>query len=451
MTVREFFDPRTRGSSWRVEAMAGVTTFMTMAYIIAVNPGILQAAKMDLRQATIATCLAAAAGTLLMAFLADYPFAMAPGMGMNALFAYEICAGPGGASWQVALGIVAIAGMLFVLLTLVGVREGLIRAMPECLKYGFACGIGLFISLIGLKNAGIVASHPATYLTLGNLLANCGAPLVALGVTLIAGALFVRKVRGALLIGIALMAGYALVTGQVPLGAIGREGVVSAPKLSGSFLALDLRGALALKWLVPILVLLFFGVFDAMGTLVGVGELGGFMKNGELPRARRALLADSLGTVAGACLGTSTVTAYIESSAGVAEGAKTGLANLFTAGLFVLAAFFAPLVVPFAQLGWVTAPALVVVGVLMLQTVTRIRLEDFTEALPAFAAMTVMPFTFSISNGLVAGFVSYAGVKLFAGRGREVHWIVYALAVVFAVGFAAIKLAEHLGSAPGAA
>jgi AGZA family xanthine/uracil permease-like MFS transporter len=449
MTVREFFDPRTRGSTWRVEATAGVTTFMTMAYIIAVNPGILQAARMDLREATIATCLAAAVGTLLMAFLADYPFAMAPGMGMNALFAYEICARDG-ASWQVALGIVAIAGVVFVLLTLVGVREGLIRAMPECLKYGFACGIGLFIALIGLKNAGIVASHPATYLTLGDLLAAKGAPLVALAVTLIAAALFVRRVRGALLIGIVLMAGYALGTGQVPLGEIGKEGVVSAPRLSASFLALDLRGALALKWLVPIFVLLFFGVFDAMGTLVGVGELGGFMKNGELPRAKRALLADSLGTVAGAALGTSTVTAYIESSAGVAEGAKTGLANLFTAGLFVLAAFFAPLVVPFAQLGWVTAPALVVVGVLMLQTVTRIRLDDFTEALPAFAAMTVMPFTFSISNGLVAGFVSYAGVKLLAGRGREVHWIVYALAAIFAVGFAAIRIAEHLKGAAGA-
>ncbi|MHC4914723.1 MAG: NCS2 family permease [Planctomycetota bacterium] len=445
--VHAYFDPRTRGSSWRVEALAGLTTFMTMAYIIVVNASILgdrllpESARMAHRQAVLATCLAAALGTLLMGFLADYPIALAPGMGLNAFFAYEIAAAKGG-SWQIALGVVFLAGLLFFLLTMLGVRKSLMRAVPACLKYGFACGIGIFIAFIGLEKAGISVRPvgPGPPVALGELTANSGAPLVVIGLAVLTGALLARKVRGALLIGIGLAAVYA-----VSLGKVKYVGFAAVPEVSGTFLAMDLAGAFRVEWLAAIFILLFFDVFDTMGTLIGVGELGGFVKDGQLPRAQRALLADSLGTLGGAVLGTSTVTSYIESASGVAEGGRTGLANLFTAGLFVLAAFLAPLVEPFARVGWVASPALIAIGVFMLRTVKKIDMEDVTEALPAFAAMVVMPFTFSIANGLVAGFVCYSGVKLLSGRGREVHPWIYTLSAILAVGYVFLKVFPQAG------
>ncbi len=433
--LERLFKLRENGTNARTELIAGATTFMTMAYIVFVNPAILSSAGgagMDFRAVMAATCLSSALATLLMAFLANYPIALAPGMGLNAYFSFLIC-GKMGVPWDVALGIVFISGLVFTFLTLVRVREMILTAIPDAIKLATAAGIGLFIAFIGLKDAGIVQDDPATFVTLGNL--HSAPALVALFGLAVTAVLMALGTRGAIFWGI-------LVTGLAGIvaGVVRFTGVFALPTIGATFLKMKPLGALRLEYLTPIFVLLFFDMFDTVGTLVGVGERAGFIKDGRLPRATQALLSDSLGTMMGAALGTSTTTSYIESAAGVSAGGRTGLSNVFTAALFLAALFFSPLaqmfgggceVAPGVFLYPVTAPALIVVGCLMMGCVTKIEWDDYSDAIPAFLTLIVMPLTFSIAHGLAIGFISYSIVKALSGRAREVHWLVYVLAGLF--------------------
>ena len=408
---------------------------MTMAYIIIVNPQILSSpagAGMDFTAVAAATCIGAAFGTLLMAFLANYPIALAPGLGLNAYFSFIIC-GKMGVPWQVALGIVFISGVVFTCLTLARVREMIVNAIPAPLKFATAAGIGLFIAFIGLKDAGLVRADPVTYVTLGDL--HSGPTLLALFGLVATSALMAGKVKGAIFWGILLTGAAGIAVGMVRF-----TGVFAFPSLAPTFLKMRPIEALRLEYLAPIFVLLFFDMFDTVGTLIGVGEQAGFMKDGKLPRVNQALISDSIATMAGAPLGTSNVTSYIESAAGVSAGGRTGLANVFTAGLFLLALFFSPLVQMFGSghevaegvvLHPITAPALIIVGCLMMKCVTRIEWTSYSDAIPAFLTLIVMPLTFSIAHGLAIGFISYPLVKALSGRAREVHWLVYLLAGLF--------------------
>jgi len=419
----------------RREMIGGTATFMTMAYIIIVNPQLLGApsgANMDFNAVMAATCISAAVGTLLMAFLANYPIALAPGLGMNAYFSFLIC-GKMGVPWPIALGIVFITGVVFTVLTLVRAREMIVNAVPPPIKYAAAAGIGLFIAFIGLKDAGIVEGDPATLVTLGDL--HQAPTILALFGLAVTGGMMAARVRGAILWGILITGLAGVVTGLVKF-----TGVFALPSIEPTLFRMRPLAALRVEYIVPIIVLLFFDMFDTVGTLIGVGEQAGFMRGGKLPRVNRALLSDSLATMAGAPLGTSNVTSYIESAAGVAAGARTGMANLVTAGLFIVALFFSPLVQMFGRgfestggliLHPITAPALIVVGCLMVKVITRIDWDDFSDAIPAFLTFIVMPLTSSISHGLAVGFISYPLIKALSGRAREVHWLVYVLAGVF--------------------
>jgi len=427
--LNRFFKIEEAGSTIRTEMIAGVTTFMTMAYIIFVNPAILsQGAGMDFNAVMVATCISAAAATMIMALLANYPIAQAPGMGINALFSYQLCASMG-VHWTIALGMVFLSGSLFMLLTVVKLREVIFEAIPEAIKYGIAAGIGTFIAFIGLKEAGIVAPHPSTFVTMGNLTAP--PTLVAIAGLVLTSIMMARRIKGAILAGILFTGALGIITGIVEY-----KGLVSPiPSMAPTFLKLDIRGALHITFIMPILTILFLNMFDTIGTLIGVGEQSGLLKNGKLPRAGKALFSDALGTTLGSLCGTSPVTSYIESAAGVSEGGRTGLANMITALLLLLSLFFSPLASMFGGgysregsemvLHPITAPALIVVGSLMMHTITKIRWAAPDEAIPAFLTIVTMPLTFSISNGLAIGFVSYPLIKLGCGKGREVHWMVY--------------------------
>ncbi len=433
--LERLFRLRENGTTPRTELVAGATTFMAMAYIIFVNPGILSSqagAGMDFRAVMAATCISSAIATLLMAFLANYPIALAPGMGLNAYFSFVLC-GKMGVPWHIALGIVFISGVVFTVLTLVRVREMIVTAIPNTLKLATAAGIGLFIAFLGLKDAGIIQADPAAYLTLGDL--HRPQTLLALFGIALTGVLLSAKVRGAIFWGILGTGALGVATGLIRF-----SGVFAAPNIEPTLFKMDPVGAFRWEYLTPIIVFLFFDMFDTVGTLIGVGEQAGFMKDGKLPRVNRALLSDSLGTIVGASLGTSTTTSYIESAAGVSAGGRTGLANLMTAGLFILALFFSPLaemfgggfeVAPGVFLYPVTAPALVIVGCMMMKCVTRIDWDDYAEAIPAFLTAIMMPLTSSISHGLAIGFISYPLFKAFSGRAKEVHWLVYSLAALF--------------------
>ncbi len=419
----------------RTELLAGATTFMAMAYIIFVNPGLLSApggAAMDFRSVMAATCVASAIATILMAFLANYPIALAPGMGLNAYFSFTIC-GAMGVPWQVALGIVFISGVVFTVLTVVRVREMIVTAIPQPLKYATAAGIGVFIAFLGLKDSGIIQADPGSYLALGNL--REPPVLLALFGLLVTSALMAAKVRGAIFWGILVTGAAGLATGLIRF-----TGVLALPSMEPTFLKMRPLAALRVEYLAPIFVLLFFDMFDTVGTLIGVGERAGFMKEGKLPRVNQALATDSIGTMVGAAVGTSTTTSYVESVAGVVAGGRTGLANLATAALFLVALFFSPLAEMFggghasatgALLHPVTAPALIVVGCLMMKCVTRIDWDDYSDAIPAFLTIIVMPLTSSIAHGLAIGFIGYAVIKAVSGKARSVHWLVYVLAGLF--------------------
>ncbi len=437
--IERLFHVTASGSTIRTEILAGLTTFVTMAYIIFVQPTVLSAAGMDFGAVLVATCVASGLATLLMAFLANYPIAVAPAMGHNFFFAYTVV-GLMKVPWPVALGAVAVAGLIFILTAGVGLRERVITAIPDTLKRAVAVGIGLLIALVGLEWAGIIVGAPGTYVTLGNLRSR--PTIVALAGILVAAILVARRVRGALLGGMLASAAVGLAAGVIRF-----QGVVGAPpSIAPTFLKLDVTGVFQAAMIPVVIVFFFLALFDSVGTLVGVAGQAGLMKNGRLPRARGALLADAIGTVAGAGLGTSTVTAYIESAAGVSAGGRTGLANVVTASLFFLSLFFHPLVRMIG--GGVTAgtvtlypvisPALLLVGAMMMREVKHITWDDPTEGIPAFLTIVIMPLAVSITDGIAFGFISYAVLKIAAGRGREVDWLVYLFAALFLVRYAAL-------------
>lgn len=410
----------------KTEVIAGITTFMTMAYIIFVNPNILSEAGMPFNGVFIATILGAMVGTLAMAALTNYPFVLASGMGLNAFFTYSVVIGMG-VTWQAALGIIFLEGIIFIILSVTPVREMIVNSIPMALKTGISTGIGLFIAFIGLQNAQIVVSDQATLVAMGNVLTGPG--LVALFGLLVMGVLHAKGVKGSLLWGILAATAFGWINGVTPA----MNGIVAMPQMSDwsqVLFKLDIGSALSFSMMGVLLSFLFVDMFDTAGTLVGVSQQAGYLdENGDLPKASKALLADAVGTTAGALFGTTTVTTYVESASGVAEGGRTGLTGVVASILFFLALFFKPLIsiVP----GAATAPALIVVGTMMMTNITKLDWDDFTEILPAFVAMIAMPLTYSISNGIALGFIVYPIVKLFTGKGKEVHWLVYVLSVVF--------------------
>jgi len=418
------FNVTASGSSIRTEIIAGITTFMTMAYIIFVNPAILSETGMDFGAVMTATCLASAIGTLLMAFLANYPFALAPGMGLNAFFAYSVVLGMQ-VGWEVALACVLIDGIIFILLTAGKVRQAIVNAVPYTLKVAVGAGIGMFIALIGLIQAGIIVDNPATLVSLGNL--KSAGPILAMVGLLFMAVLHAYRVKGSLLWGILL-----ITIVSIPLGiTTPPEGIISAPpSLSPILFKMDIKSALTFAMFPVIITFVFVDMFDTIGTLIGVSTRAGMLnERGELPRVGRALFADAVATTIGACLGTSTTTTYVESAAGVEEGGRTGLTALVVAILFLCALFISPIakIVPSVA----TAPALVMVGVFMMQSLKNLNFDDITEIVPACVTIFAMPFTYSIAEGISWGIISYALIKLLSGRGREVSKTMYVLAILF--------------------
>jgi adenine/guanine/hypoxanthine permease len=400
---------------------------MTMAYVVVVNPRILSEAGMPVDGVLFATCISAALATLIMGLWANYPIALAPGMSLNAYFTYSIVIGRG-VPWQTALGVVFLSGFLFLILTLTNVREQIVNGIPDCLKHGTAAGIGLFIAFVGFRNASIIVSNPATFVAIGKV-SDPQVILAALGILLIA-ILMARKVGSAILIGI-----IAITLVGIPLGVSHwPTHIFSWPHPSGTFLKLDLRSATKLGLGELIFVFFFVDLFDNVGTLVGVCEEGGFLRDGKLPRASRALLADAVGTLVGALSGTSTVTSYIESAAGVAAGARTGLGNVVIAGLFAGAMFCAPLVASIPS--YATAPALILVGSLMCSSMAKVKWDDYTEAVPAFLTLIATPLTFSIATGLSLGLLSFTFLKLFTGKRKEISPLIWVLSILFLLRYA---------------
>lgn len=425
-----FFQLKHNGTTVRRELLGGLTTWLTMVYIAFVNPAILSAGGMPADGAFLATCLAAAFASLVMGLWANYPIALAPGMGLNAFFAFGICGGAG-VPWPTALGLVFWSGLLFILLTVTGVRTAIVRAFPETLRHAGAAGIGLFIAFIGLKQAGLVVDHPATLVTLGEL--SSGPTLVALAGLLVIGTLLARGVATAVFWGLLVSGVLAMVFGIVAAP----TGIAAVPSGALPGLSIDLMGALSLEYVPLILVILFFDVFDTLGTLMGVATEGGLLDDeGQLPRLERAMTADAMGSLAGALFGTSTVTSYIESSAGVSVGARTGLAAVTTGVLFLATLALAPLATVIGAgtesgLNPVTAPALVAVGLLMARGLRHAELGDPTESLPALVTAVTMPLTFNISHGLAAGITAWVVLKAAAGKGRAVHPILWVLSGLF--------------------
>ena len=404
------------------EFLGGFTTFLTMAYVIVVNPQILSQAGMPLDGVVFATCLSAAIGTLVMGLYANYPIALAPGMSLNAYFTYYVCLNMH-IPWRTALGVVFFSGVVFLVLTVTQVREQIVNGIPDCLKHSTATGIGFFIAFVGLRNAKLVVANPATFVGLGSF-ADREVQTACFGLVLTL-VLMARKINGAILVGIVGTSLLAMLRGISNWP----SAIVSLPHPSSTFLQLDLRGAIHLGFLEILFAFLFVDLLDNVGTLVGVCEQGGFIKDGKIPRVGRALVADATGTIFGSLAGTSTVTSYIESVAGIAAGARTGLSNVFVAGLFLLAMFCSPLAA--AIPGYATAPALILVGALMTQSIANIDWADFSEALPAFITMLATPLTFSIATGLSLGLISYTVVKIAVGKIREINLLIWILTLLF--------------------
>jgi adenine/guanine/hypoxanthine permease len=425
--LERIFHLRENDTMVRRELLGGLTTFMTMAYVVVVNPRILSEAGMPVEGVLFATCISAAIATLIMGLWANYPIALAPGMSLNAYFTYSIVIGRG-VPWQTALGVVFLSGLLFLLLTLTNIREQIVNGIPDCLKHGTAAGIGFFIAFIGLRNAKIIVANSATFVGLGKasdpqvLLAAAGLLLIAI--------LMARRIGSAILLGIV-----AIALAGIPLGLSHWPAhLFSLPHPSDTLLKLDLRAAAKIGLGDLIFVFFFVDLFDNVGTLVGVCEQGGFLRDGKLPRASRALLADAFGTMFGALTGTSTVTSYIESAAGVAAGARTGLGNVVIAAMFLAAMFCAPLVTAIPS--YATAPALILVGSLMCGAVARVRWDDFTDAFPAFLTLVATPLTFSIATGLTLGLLSFTFIKIGTGRYREISPLIWVLSVLFLLRYA---------------
>jgi len=404
------------------EFLGGFTTFLTMAYVIVVNPQILSQAGMPVDGVVFATCLSASIGTLVMGLYANYPIALAPGMSLNAYFTYYVCLNMH-IPWRTALGVVFFSGVVFLVLTVTQVREQIVNGIPDCLKHSTATGIGFFIAFVGLRNAKLVVANPATFVGLGSF-ADREVQTACFGLVLTL-VLMARKINGAILVGIVGTSLLAMLRGISNWP----SAIVSLPRPSSTFLQLDLRGAIHLGFLEILFAFLFVDLLDNVGTLVGVCEQGGFIKDGKIPRVGRALVADATGTIFGSLAGTSTVTSYIESVAGIAAGARTGLSNVFVAGLFLLAMFCSPLAA--AIPGYATATALILVGALMTQSIANIDWADFSEALPAFITMLATPLTFSIATGLSLGLISYTVVKIAVGKIREINLLIWILTLLF--------------------
>lgn len=448
----------------RREILAGVVTFLTMAYIIFVQPAVLSGAMfgmktgMDFGALTTATCVSAALATALMALYARYPIALAPGMGENFFFVFSVLPAAAAAgfsdTWQVALGVVFISGILFVVITLLKMQGRIIDAVSPSMKNAIAVGIGFFVAFIGLQNAGVILKDPGTAVRLNGHLASPDMIIFFFGFFLMA-VLHVRRVPGSILWGIlgaaALAVSMRLVFARLPASLtdseliaesllmqrfeIARQLVASPPSMAPTFLKMDIAGALSVSMLPFVAVFLFMDVFDTIGTLIGVSEQAGFIKDNKLPRADKALLADAAGSVIGAGFGSSTVTSFIESAAGVEQGGRTGLTGLIVAACFLLALFFSPLVAMVGNYAPITAPALVLVGAMMIRNVTKIDWSDPSESIPSFLVMTVIPFSYSIADGLAIGLMAYPLIKFFSGRGKEVQGVMYVLALVLAVYF----------------
>jgi len=420
--IERYFRLTENHTTIRRELLGGFTTFLTMAYIIVVNPQILSQAGMPIEGVVFATCVASAAATLVMGLYANYPIALAPGMSLNAYFTYSVCLGMH-VPWPTALGVIFFSGIFFLILTVTRVREQIVNGIPECLKHSTAGGIGMFIAFVGLRNAKLVVANPVTLVSLGSF-SNRETQLACAGLILML-IFMTRKVSGAILIGIFATTLLGILVGM----ATWPHAIFSLPHPSLTWLKLDVRGALHLGLLEIIFVFLFVDLFDNVGTLVGVCEQGGFVQNGKIPRVGRALVSDAIGTIMGSLTGTSTVTSYIESAAGVAAGARTGLSNVVVAALFLIAVFFAPLAA--AIPGYATAPALILVGALMTESIARVNWKEFTEAIPAFVTLLATPLTFSIATGLSLGLISYTLVKVAAGKFRDVSIVIWILTALF--------------------
>lgn len=416
------------GTDVRTEVIAGITTFLTMAYIIFVNPTILASTGMDQGSVFVATCLAAAVGCLIMGLYANYPIAQAPGMGLNAFFTYTVVGGMG-YSWNVALAAVFCSGVLFVLLSLFKVRELIINSIPMSLRVGISAGIGLFLAIIALKSAGIIVANPATMVSLGDI-TSLHSLLAVLGFFLTIG-LVHHNVKGSVMISILVVTAIGILVGDVEW-----HGIVDVPpSIEPTFLQLDLKGVLTVGMVPVVFALLFVDLFDTAGTLVGVATKANLIgPDGKLPRLNRALLSDSTATVIGSLFGTSNTTSFVESTAGVAAGGRTGLTAVIVGLLFILALFFAPLagMIP----AYATTGALLYVSVLMLSGLSHVTWDDLTEAAPAAVTCIMMPFTYSISQGIALGFISYALIKLLSGKGHKVSATVWVMAIIFAVAYA---------------
>ena len=429
-TLDTFFKLKEHGSNVRTELIAGLTTFLTMAYIIFVNPTILADAGMPKDAVFVATCLAAAVGTLIMGLYANYPIGMAPGMGLNAYFAYAVVLGMG-VPWQTALGAVFISGCLFVLVSLFKVREQIVNGIPHSLRSAITVGLGLFLALIALKSSGIVVANPATLVSVGDL--HKPAAVMAITGFLLIVALDRLRVPGAILIGI-----IAVTVLSFFIGGNTFHGFVSLPpSIDATLFAFDPKAAFSVGILNVVLVFFLVELFDATGTLMGVAARGGLLVDGKMVRLNKALMADSCAIVAGSMLGTSSTTAYIESAAGVQAGGRTGLTAVVVALLFLASLFIAPIagVVP----AYATAPALLFVACLMLRDLTEVDWSDTTESVPAAITALAIPFTYSIAHGIAFGFMTYAGLKLLTGRARQVRPVVWVIAAVFLFKYAYLK------------
>ena len=428
--LERLFKLHENNTNVRTEVVAGITTFLTMAYIIFVNPEILGLAKMPVEAVFVATCVAAAIGCFLMAFVANYPIALAPGMGLNAYFAFGVVGGMG-YSWQVALGCVFLSGIIFFLISVLPIREWIVNAIPKSLKMAIAAGIGLFLALIALKNAGIVVANEATLVTHGSL-ASWPVLMASLGFALIV-ALEHRRILGGVIIGVLAVTAISVVAGYQKFGGI----FDMPPSIAPVLFQMDLVGAFKVGLVTVVFAFLFVDLFDNTGTLIALAHRGGFMRpDGTVPRLNRALMSDSAAAMIGAAIGTSTTTSYIESASGINEGGRTGLTAVTVGVLFLLALFVAPLagsIPPYA-----TAPALLYVACLMARGLTEIEWNDVTEAAPAVITAIAMPFTFSIAEGIAFGFISYAGIKLVAGKFRDIHPAVGILAVLFVIKYLVI-------------
>jgi AGZA family xanthine/uracil permease-like MFS transporter len=477
---KDWFQLKENRTSVRVEVLAGVTTFLTMAYIIVVQPQVLSGQMfgidtgMDFDAVMVATCIAAAVATAIMGLYARYPIAQAPGMGENFFFVLSVLPAAAAISvhaWQVALGVVFIAGVLFLILSIAGVREMLVNSLSTNMKNAMAVGIGLFIAFIGFQNAGLIITSatvtpdgglsPGTLVKLNPDFASIDLAIFFFGLILTT-VLHVRRVRGSILLGILgatlLAVGIKLAVLNIPAVLLIQDklspimnsalmtrmnladSLLSAPpSLSPTLFKMDLAGALTFSMIPFIMIFLIMDVFDTLGTLIGVGEQAGFIKDNKFPRANKAMVSDAVGTVAGACLGTSTVTSFIESAAGVEQGGRTGLTALVTSFMFLMALFFSPFIRMIGSYPAITAPALVVVGAMMIQNVKKIDWMDYSESVPAFLTLIMIPLTYSIYDGLSMGFISYPIIKLLSGKGRDVSGIMYFLCVLLIVYFVVIR------------